>query len=102
MQPERRCYQRKKLKAAIDYSSENKADAKDISIGGISILTNHLISEETILFLVIPLEDMGIIQVIGEVVWSKKVSDHKCEAGIEFLSINDFSKKKIFAYIEKV
>jgi hypothetical protein len=88
--------------ATIDYSSENKAEAKNISTGGMCILTNHLISEGTILFLVIPLETMGIIQVIGEAIWSKKVSDRKYEAGIEFLSINDFSKKKISAYIEEV
>jgi c-di-GMP-binding flagellar brake protein YcgR len=101
VQPERRCYQRKKLKAFIDYSSEDKAEAKDISIGGICIITNHLISEGTILFLLIPLQNLGIIQVIGEVVWSKRVSDKKYKAGIEFLSINDFSKKKISAYVEE-
>lgn len=100
MHPERRCYKRKELMAFIDYSSENNAESKNISIGGICIMTTHLISEGTILFLVIPLENMGIIQVIGEVVWAKKISD-KYEAGIEFLSLNDYSKKKISTYIEE-
>ncbi|MBN2531947.1 MAG: PilZ domain-containing protein [Spirochaetales bacterium] len=101
MEPERRCYKRKKFNAFIDYSSEKKAESKNISIGGICILIDHHISEGTILFLVIPLKKMGIIQVIGEVIWSKKVSDKKYEAGIEFLSLNDFSKDKISSYIEE-
>lgn len=101
MEPERRCYQRKKFKAAVDYSGENQAESKNISVGGICIRTNHLISEGTILFLIIPLEKKGIIQVIGEVIWSKKVTDNTYETGIEFLSLNDFSKEKISAYIEE-
>ena len=100
MQPERRCYPRKKLEAFIDYSSENKAESKDISVGGICIFTSHLISKGTILFLVIPLGNLGIIQAIGEVVWSKKNSENKYEAGIEFLSLNEFSKEKITIYIQ--
>ncbi|MBN2442223.1 MAG: PilZ domain-containing protein [Spirochaetales bacterium] len=99
MQPERRCYQRKKLQSAIDYSSEKKAEAKDISIGGICIVTNHLISEGVVIFLVIPLKDKGIIQAIGEVVWTKKISESRFETGIEFFSLNDFSKDKISEYV---
>ena len=99
MQPERRCYPRKELQASIDYSSEKKAKAKDISIGGICITTNHQISEGTVLFLVIPLKDKGIIKAIGEVLWSEKISNAHYETGIEFFSLNDSSKNKISSYV---
>lgn len=101
MKPDRRCYERKFLQTPVDYASESKATAKNISIGGICISTDCVISHGTILFLVIPLNCTGIIQTIGEVVWSKSISETDYETGIEFLSIDDFSKEKISAYLDK-
>ena len=101
MQPERRCYPRKKLEASVDYSSENKADAKDISTGGICIVTEDVMSKGTVLFLVIPINSNGAVHAIGEVIWSKKVSEKRFEIGIEFLSLNDVSKQKISFYVNR-
>ena len=99
MQLERRCYPRRELQASIDYSSEIKADAINISIGGVCIGTHQGISEGTVLFLVIPLENETNVKMIGEVVWSRSKSQTSYEIGIAFISLTESLKETISQYV---
>jgi len=96
----RRKYQRTDLSCSIDYSSNNKAQARNISEGGICIETKHKVSESTLLFLIISLMEKGVIQVIGRVVWSHKLEDNRFENGLEFFCLSDFNKNKIKNYVD--
>jgi Tfp pilus assembly protein PilZ len=99
VQLERRCYPRRELQTFVDYSSEKKADAINISIGGVCIGTHRSISEGTVLFLVIPLEDETIVKVIGEVVWARNITQARHEIGIAFISLTESLKETISLYV---
>ena len=96
---ERRRHKRKDLETQVGYSSENRAKARNISIGGICIEADQKLSMGTILFLVIPLKDNGMVQVIAEVVWCRKGRESSYDIGLEFFCLNDYSKEKIVQYI---
>lgn len=96
----RRKYQRTDLSCEIDYSTNNRAQARNISEGGICIETSHKISESTLLFLIISLMEKGIIQVIGKVVWSHKIENNRFVTGLEFFCLSDYNKNKIKDYVD--
>jgi Tfp pilus assembly protein PilZ len=97
---EKRQYRRIGLDTVVDYSAEKKAQAKNISEGGLCLVTNHYIGKGTLLFLIISLTHKGIIQVIGESIWCRKKEECTYENGISFFCLDDFNLQKIREYIE--
>ena len=111
MVEERRKFERLNLLADVSYSKrvpseqEKLSLAKNISSGGISIISYEPLQESDILDLKVYLpEDKEPVNVVGRVSWVKEfiVGDDKkgkrFDAGIEFIKISDKDKEKINKY----
>ncbi|MBN1698248.1 MAG: PilZ domain-containing protein [Spirochaetales bacterium] len=96
---EKRRFERVSLDTYANYSSDKRAQVKNISQGGLCITTDHFISKGTLLFLVVSLSRKGMIQVIGESVWCRKKGEGVYENGISFFCLDDFNVRKLKEYI---
>lgn len=92
-----------------DEKKFKKVEKKNISCGGVCIITEESISPQTIVFMNIKLPNLtSAVFVVGEVAWSKKRNSN-FEIGIKFLKvadedyfkISDFTIGKILGDIEE-
>jgi c-di-GMP-binding flagellar brake protein YcgR len=98
-----RKYTRADLKVHVRYAIINEADSKNISEGGICIVTVSSLEKGKDMTIVFSLPDSKDekITTFGKVRWSKEVAANLCESGIEFWDVDEDVKKKIREYINK-
>ena len=82
----------------INYAVNQEARAINLSESGIRIRVQQLLTEGTILFMIIYLPD-DELKVMGEVRWSKPDVTGNFENGVEFFFMNNIYKKKIIEFI---
>lgn len=96
---ENRDYKRAKFNSNIDYYSDTKAEAKDISESGINIITKSSLSKGTPLILKFDIVEKGCINTIGKVVRCQQTKPDAYECAIKFTSISIIDKQKIREYV---
>ncbi len=103
---ERRKYLRLEASVEVSYKvignpGEAKVLAKDISAGGLCILTRENLASNTPLELAIKIPDLvDPIRALGKVIWQKKTEAAETfDMGIEFMGISDFDRFNINRYI---
>jgi len=99
MDTEKRQLPRLPLDVEVNYSSRAIARSKDISEGGICLISEEELQTEDYLTLVfhIPPSDEKV-EAYGKVMWSKKASEHLFESGINFWDIDETDLEKIRSY----
>lgn len=108
--PERRRYSRVVLQGIpVHYYVENgssgwvQAVNGNAGEGGILLLTNELLPEETILHLRFALPGGESFVIAGRVVWNRKVehrTDVRCRQGIEFIKVTDRCGEQFRKFLE--
>ncbi len=99
MDIEKRRIPRLPLDVEVNYSGRAIARSKDISEGGICLISEEeLIPEDyiTLIFHLPPTDEQ--IKAYGKVMWSNKVSEHLFETGINFWDIDEMDLEKIKTY----
>lgn len=104
MQQERRQYIRWPVRQPVQYQSkesEQECISKDLGPKGICLQLNEELSSETPVRLDISLLQQGRMSATGKVVWQKKSEDStdKYIAGVQFITISDSDKDKIFKFM---
>ncbi len=100
---EKRKFFRADLSVPVNYEINNKAKLKNVSEGGVCIITEKPLSygyDLTIMFSLpetIPLN----IKSFAKVVWSKLSGNNTYESGIQFWDINPVYVKRIKTFINK-
>lgn len=109
---ERRKYLRLQAVVEVNYKIIGKpgtveVSSKNISAGGLCVVTDNELSSDTPLQLEIKIPDLKApIQAIGRIVWQNKIatgntkSVGQFETGIEFTGISDFDRFNINRYVQ--
>jgi Tfp pilus assembly protein PilZ len=98
----KRFYPRKALDVLVNYSDYYYAKSKDLSIGGIGIITNKELQAGRFLSFEFSLPDKEHVRVFGKIEWCREDSPDLYENGIEFRLMKDTAKTKIANFIEKL
>lgn len=102
IESDKRNFPRLPLDVEVNYSGKGIARSKDVSEGGIRILTDEPMELSKICTLVFHIPTTGEkIQCFGKVVWTEQVSDHLHENGINFWDIDVASRQKISNYFKE-
>ncbi|MBN2533665.1 MAG: PilZ domain-containing protein [Spirochaetales bacterium] len=96
---ENRDYKRAQLLAEIDYYSDIKARAKNISESGICMITQTVLTKGMPLILKFNLSSKGSINLIGKVVRCHSIKPDVYECGLKFTSISIMDQQKIREYV---
>lgn len=95
----------KKLTKPLDPGDPYSASRRDISGGGIRLISEEELPKETILELKFQLPDVSsptVITVLGEVVWVQKIVEEgktKYASGVAYVNIAESERKKIIQYV---
>jgi c-di-GMP-binding flagellar brake protein YcgR len=95
----------KKMVSPQDPLDPRGAMRKDISGGGIRLITNEELPKGTILELKFQLPDVPNpteIKVLGEVVWTQKIEEEgktKYASGVAYVNIAESERRKIIQYV---
>ena len=89
------------LDVRVNYSFDAIAHSKDISEGGICLITEEELAAGKMLNIqfILP-ENERKIQAIGKIMWCRKATEHYYESGIEFWDIADKDKEAIKRYLD--
>ncbi len=85
----------------VNFSQNAIAQSKDISEGGICLITEEELEKDKIYTLVFKLPTDVSIKCFGKIVWSKQASEHLFEQGVVFWDIDSSDQKKIQDYFEQ-
>jgi Tfp pilus assembly protein PilZ len=99
---ENRKHERVDFDAKVRYAIINEGDAKNISEGGICVVTIEAMEkgkDMTIIFSLPSSEER--LRIFGKVKWSKEIAPHVCENGIEFWDVEESIRNKINDYVKK-
>jgi len=103
---ERRRYTRWVISQPVRYKKENSelecvSSCKDMSSQGISLEANQQLLPDTPVNMQINLDEQGRVSVRGKVMWQEPRSEdsNNLLTGINFITISDFDKDKIFNYM---
>jgi c-di-GMP-binding flagellar brake protein YcgR len=100
---EKRRFQRVELSVPVNYEISNKGNAKNLSEGGLCIVTEKPLAyghDLTIMFS-LPGDSHLNIKSFAKVVWSKTGTENSYECGVQFWDISPHYKKHIQAFIKK-
>jgi hypothetical protein len=100
---EKRRFLRVDLTVPVNYEIDNKAKLKNVSEGGLCIITEKPLSygfDLTIMFSLPEAIPLGI-KSFAKVVWSKLSGNNMYESGIQFWDINPVYVKRLQTYIKK-
>lgn len=90
------------LDVRVNFAFDAIAHTKDISEGGVCIISEEPLEEGKFLNLVFGLPDRDHdVQVIGKVMWSKKSTENFFENGVQFWDISDEAQKEIKDYLRR-
>jgi hypothetical protein len=96
---DKRKYPRKSLDVLVNYKKTHIARSKDISQGGICLISDEALEVGAFLNLVFYLPNKEEIQALGKIKWSKKASETLFESGVEFWQLDDSQTKRIDSYL---
>jgi Tfp pilus assembly protein PilZ len=97
-----RKFPRKSLDVVVNCSDNAIARAKDLSKGGIGLITEKPLQAGSFIKLQFVLPNTTEkIGVFGKVVWCKLVSPHLYESGVEFWQIDDLVMNILDKYLEE-
>lgn len=82
----------------VIYFDKRKVREKNISGGGMLILSPTILAMGTILEISVSLPHFGMIRTVGEVVRVQKVED-EYEIGISFINLSEKDREKIIKYV---
>jgi len=100
MGEEKRRAPRAPLDVRVNFSFNAFAYAKDISEGGICLITESALEMNQILNLSFLLpEREAALQCFGKVTWSRQATEHFHESGISFWDIKDSDRAAIGDYV---
>lgn len=96
---DKRQFPRLPLDVQVNYKENAFAKSKDISSGGICLITEESLEKGKIykLSFAFPGES-DRLECLGKVQWSKPASEHMHEAGLSFWNIEEPLQKKINKY----
>lgn len=101
MNEERRKYPRVPLDVRVKADRESFGHTKDISEGGVCLLSENALEKGKIVKLTFLLPGGETeIQASGKVEWSREVSDHFYESGLSFWDTEDEAKEGIRRFFE--
>ena len=105
---ERRRYTRWVISQPVRYKRENSelefdSNCRDISSQGISLEANQQLPPDTPVNMQINLEEQGKVAIRGKVIWQEPSVENSSSllTGINFITISDFDKDRIFNYMFK-
>lgn len=102
MVEENRRFPRTHLDVHVNYDFNAIAHSKDISEGGICLITDHPIEKGKMLNLVFQLPDRLLpIESIGKVMWCRNAIENLYEIGISFWDIKEQEQIEISKYLER-
>jgi c-di-GMP-binding flagellar brake protein YcgR len=85
---------------AISYEYE-KAETKNISVGGVCLILRHKITEGNVIRVEIPIGEKGIIKAFCEVQWCKESSTNgHYEAGLNFIALKEDDAEFLNNYVK--
>lgn len=80
----------------VNYDFDAIAHTKDISEGGICLITEHPLTEGKMISLVFQLPGRALpIESVGKVMWSRNATEHLNENGISFWDIKEKEHQEI-------
>lgn len=97
---EKRQHPRASIDVKVNYANKAIAYTKNISEGGICIITEKPLEPTEIVNLVFTLPNGDQIKTYGKTIWRKKSTEHLYENGLEFWELNDINKNRILAYLD--
>ncbi len=104
---EQRGYVRLDVDAHAKYTIKGSNDApdmvslEDVGCNGIRIISNKKLNKDDILELVLTIPGVeGNIVLEGKVVWQRQVTMDLLDTGIQFVSIDEANKEKLYKFIE--
>lgn len=87
------------LDVQVNYQGNAFAKSKDISSGGICLITDEALEEKKIYTLVFSFPgEAERLECFGKVAWTKQASEHMYESGLSFWDIGKDLQKKIDGY----
>lgn len=95
----------RKLTKPLDPKDPRNAMRKDISGGGVRLITDEELPKGTVLELKFQLPDVHsptVITVLGEVVWTQKIQEEgktKYASGVAYVNIAESERRKIIQYV---
>jgi len=106
---EQRGYVRLNVDAHAMYKIKGLDDApdmvslEDVGCNGIRVISNKKLSKDDVLELVLNIPGVdGDIVLEGRAVWQRQVTMNLLDTGIQFTSIDDANKEKLFRFIEEI
>jgi Tfp pilus assembly protein PilZ len=96
---EKRKYKRAPLTTLIDYHGDVKVEAKNISEGGLCLISKYPFSIGTPLFLGFILPDIGTLNIIGKIARCRLIKPEVYECGVKFISLFLLDRQKIQKYV---
>ena len=101
MAENQRCSPRIVLDVRVNYDFNAIAHSKDISEGGICLITEQSVEEQKMLNLVFQLPArFRPIESVGKVMWCRKAIEYLFEIGVSFWDIKDAEYMEIKKYLE--
>ncbi|MBN2444914.1 MAG: PilZ domain-containing protein [Spirochaetales bacterium] len=96
---ENRDYKRAVLVSKIDYYSDTKATARNISESGLCMITQTSLSKGIPLILKFELKDKGCINTIGKIIRCQHIESNSFECAVMFSSMGIIDRQKIREYV---
>ena len=103
MAEEQRRSPRISLEVRVNYDFNAIAFSKDISEGGICLITEQALEEGKMLNLMFQLPGRALpFETFGKVMWSRKASENLYEDGISFWDIKETIRLEIKQYLDNI
>ena len=98
---EKRKSPRLPLDVQVNYQGNAFAKSKDISSGGICLITEEALEEKKIYKLAFSFPgEKELLESFGKVMWSRQATEHLYESGLSFWDIEKNLQEKIDNYFE--
>ncbi len=89
------------LDVRVNFMFDAIAYSKDISEGGVCLITESALELNKLLNLSFTLpERKAVVQCFGKVMWSRRATEHLYENGISFWDIKDSDRAAIKDYVQ--
>ncbi|TVR70507.1 MAG: PilZ domain-containing protein [Spirochaetaceae bacterium] len=102
MGEDKRRYPRRSLDVKVNYDFRAYAHAKDISYGGICLITDRKLEENKMFTLQFFLPgDAEPMALHGKIAWIRSVGEHHYENGISFWRVDEETEKRLVEYLKQ-
>lgn len=102
MSDNRRSSPRAPLDVTVNCGTQAIAHTKDISEGGLCLITSEPLDQGKMIHLAFGLPGQtGTVTAFAKVAWSRKASTQYYSAGLEFWQIDETAKRAILTYLNR-